>query len=276
MVLDAKITQLKNYFGISKPEDWCDVEPRWILAQHGIANVTLDHVRMYLAARDLTLKGDRTPEYWKQNLSAVKIGHTMGSDEPEDGDQSDRGIMSPFTVLVDTQEQHPYTFANLFADADQKHRPLIVPTMYKALGRHPDGLGDYSIEGGQGRVHVERKSMEDAQGTILGWSGRRERFERELANLQQIEAPLVVVECSFGQLVAGAKQRGARSAADNAKILARSVLKYQQDFRVPWMFCDTRRMAEQFTFRFLERWWRKQREEMKRAGKEQGKELVQI
>lgn len=262
MVLDSKILRLKHHFGISKPEDWQQVEPAWILHQDGVGPATLEHVRMYLAARDLTLKNDQTPEYWKKNLSALKICHTMGLEDLEP--DCDRGTLCPFVVVVDTAEQEPFTFQGLKTDAADGSRPLIIPTERHELGRHPHGLGDYSLDTGRGRCNVERKSMDDAHGTILGFGdGRRKRFEQELANLAGIEAGLVVVECSFAELINRAPVWGKRTATQNAKALHRSIVAFQQDYRVAWAFCDSRRMAEVTTFRWLERWHRKQFEAAK-------------
>lgn len=106
--------------------------------------------------------------------------------------------------------------------------------------------------------YVERKSLEDCQTTLLGFSdGHRERFERELDNLQHTAAAMVVVECDLCELLNSAPAYGRRSRQHNAKTLLRSVLAYQQDYRVPWLFAGSRRMAEIATFRFLERFWRK-------------------
>lgn len=265
MVLDSKITQLKHYFGITKPEDWQGVEPAWILRQDGIGPITLDHLRIYLAARGLTLKNDRTPEYWQQHLAAAKVGHTLG--DPDIAD-CDAGQMCPFTILIDSAEQYAFTFQGLRSDAADGGRPLIVPTEWRALGRHPDSMGDYSIDGFAGRIAVERKSIEDAHGTILGWDGRRERFERELTNLGGMETSLVVVECSLSDLIRLAPARGKRTAAQNAKALHRSVIAFMQDYRVPWAFCDNRRLAEVTTYRFFERFWRKQHEAQKAIERE--------
>lgn len=180
---------------------------------------------------------------------------------------------APFTVLVDTAETMPFEFTGLHADAVKLDRPLIVRTKWQCLGRHPHGLGDYAIEGFEGRCHVERKSMEDAQGTVLGWDsesdrqkgnlGRRQRFECELANLAKIEAAMVVVEATIGECLRTMPEWGKKDKTLNAKIFFRSVLAYQQDYRVPWMFCDGRRVAEQATYRFLERFWRHHKNEMK-------------
>ncbi len=256
MVLDSKIAAVQNHFGIAEPGDWGAVEPKWILGIDGVGPVTLSHIRMYLAARDLTLKNDRTAQYWKENLSAARICQTMGNESLADG-PVDSAIINPFTVLIDSAEQQPFSFKGLETDADLGGRPLIVPIEWRCLGRHPDSLGDYSIEGFQGRIHVERKSLDDAHGTILGWGGRRERFEKELENLNSIYRSYVIVEASFGQLISSAPEWGKRSATDNRKAIFRSILAWQHRFPlVHWEFCDDRRLAEVTCFRILERFWK--------------------
>lgn len=163
-----------------------------------------------------------------------------------------------FTILVDTAEQFPLSFANIRNDSDKDYTRAAVSIEYRCLGRHPDSYGDYSLRGGERRCCIERKSMEDCQSTILGFNdGHRERFECELRNLSQIESPLVLVECSLSDLLIHAPSYGKKTPQQNAKILFRSILAYQQDYRVPWMFCCGRGIAEQAAYWFLHRWWEK-------------------
>lgn len=271
-MLDSKFRKLKDHFGIAEPADWQDVEPGAILAVDGVGPVTLEHLRIYLAAKNLTLKNDQTSAYWREHLAHVKIGHELGDDDTQ--------ILSPFTVVIDSAETHPFTFHGIPADRDSsgtfkdafgdKHaRTIIVPTEWRSLGRHPDSLGDYSIDGGTGRVHVERKSMEDLQATLLGWrrkdeeAGRRERFECELENLSKIERPLVVVECGFDDVLRCAPTWGKKSPQENAKILARTIVAYMTELPVPWLFAGSRRLAEVLTYRHFARWWEQRRGERK-------------
>jgi hypothetical protein len=269
-MFNAKLQQLKDRFGLFEPEDWQTVEPGWILRLDGFGPKILDYLRLLLAQRGLTLKGDKTPEYWQQHLKDIKIVDQLGDEE----DGSDRGAICPFTIYVDPAEQQPFTFQGFHTDAAEGNRPLIVPTEPRALGRHPVGLGDYSLDCGLGRCHVERKSMADAHGTILGFTAngdgvsRRQRFEQELENLSELAAGLVVVECTFADAIRLAPETGHRSAAQNAKVLYRSLIAYQQDYGVKWIFADGRRLAEQVTFRWLERFARKQREAQKDHEKE--------
>ena len=274
-MFDKRIEDLRHHFGVTTLEDWKGIHPAWILAQEGCGPVLLDHLRMILAQHGLTLHEDQTPEHWKKYARAGKILTSLT--DPDDGD--DVAAINPFTVIVDSAEQSAFTFQGLKTDASDPqggNRPLIVPTEVRCLGRHPDSLGDYSVFGGEGRCHIERKSMQDAQSTILGWDGRRERFECELANLAAIECGLVIVECSFTEMLRLAPEYGRKTAAQNAKILSRSVLAYTQDYKVPWLFCDSRRSAEIHAFRWLERWWKKQREREKQEEKAARRQLELI
>lgn len=182
-----------------------------------------------------------------------------------------------FVVLIDTAEQHPFPFTNLVADANQKYRPLVVRTKMVNLGRHPHSLGDYSIEGFYGRCHIERKSVEDAQATVLGWGkndsegevidmGRRKRFEKELENLAKIDAGIVLVEGTYEDCLNTMRSHGAKSAQENAKIFNRSVQSYMQDAVYKgcwWHFAGSRRTAERFAFQYLRRFWKKHKNELK-------------
>jgi hypothetical protein len=162
----------------------------------------------------------------------------------------------PFTILVDSAEGQPYTFDFIRCDSPNGDQVWEVTTQYACLGRHPHGLGDYSIDGMKGRVHVERKSPQDCVSTVLGFSGRRERFERELENLAKIEASIVMVECSIEDLFAISSQHTHQPTQVVAKQVNSSILAMMQDYRVPWFFAVSRRHAEISTFRFLKRFWK--------------------
>lgn len=196
--------------------------------------------------------------------------------------EADSYVTCPFTVLIDSAESQPFTFQGLRADADRGDLPLYVPYEFANLGRHPRSLGDYSIAGLVGHVAVERKSLEDAWSTILGWTtdyqverginGRRERFKRELQNLAAIPAGIVVVEAPLERCIlrmpgcdgldynedsyeGSNEQRGKHTVRENRKIFFRSVVSWQERYRVNWFFCGSRRAAEVFAFRYLEKAW---------------------
>lgn len=183
-------------------------------------------------------------------------------------DESDRILevmKSPITILIDTAEQHPFSFTSIKADAKDDYQPLAVDTVRQCLGRHPDSLGDYSfhangIGSAVGRCHIERKSIEDLQSTILGFNdGHRQRFEQELANLDRIESGMVLVEANEIDVVANAPEYGKKTKQQNAKILFRSLISFRQRFpRVQWCFAGSRSMAELYAYWFFFRFYEKE------------------
>jgi len=260
-MLDSKIEQLRHHFGIFNVEDWTVVTPEMILKQDGIGPKTLDYIRLHLCSRGLTLRDDRTPEYWLSRLKDnVEIIQSIS--DPELG--NDNRKVTPFTILVDSAEQDAFCFLGM---KDKDNNPMLVQTEIRSLGRYPDSLGDYSIDGYFGQVAVERKSVKDCQSTVLGWDGARERFEQELANLSSIKTAMIVVEGTLGEVVQTVRATRNKSQEQNRKNLYRSILAYLQDYSVRWLFCDSRALAEASTFRFLERFYRHSAKDEKTAQK---------
>src|SRR5574343_1029707 len=178
--------------------------------------------------------------------------------------------VAPFTVLVDTAETQPFQFDGICADAADDYAPLIIPTRFTCLGRYPNSTGDYSVCGYASRVGVERKSVDDALGTVLGFAdGRRERFEQELRNLAASEAGAVVVEGSLGDCIRLAPEYGKRTAEENGRAVFRSIVAFQQDYKTPIVFCDNRELAQFFTFRFLERFWKNEQRRERQLRRQQ-------
>jgi DNA excision repair protein ERCC-4 len=179
---------------------------------------------------------------------------------------------TPFTIIIDTAEQLPFAFDELRTDADGDNELWEVKTVRGCLGRHPNSFGDYSIIGFEQRIAVERKSMYDLQSTVLGWDGHRDRFEKELANLSQLESAAIVVECSFLDVICHAPEYGKKSKAQNSKILARSILAYQNDYKVQWIFAGDRKVAQYATFHWFNRFWQHDYETTKKATREKERE----
>jgi len=169
------------------------------------------------------------------------------------------------TILIDTREQSPWSFTEIRGRSDQKYRPLIVPVKIAGLP-----TGDYSIDGLTDFVAIERKSLPDLYGTILG---DRERFERELSRLQVIaDSGFAAVICE-GRWMDGPPRRAAESDADYTERAAKqfrsvigSVRSWRMEFpRVHWIECASRRQAEVECFRTLEMFWRRREREAKEA-----------
>ncbi|MGB0600374.1 MAG: ERCC4 domain-containing protein [Rubripirellula sp.] len=159
------------------------------------------------------------------------------------------------TIIIDSAESHPWGFKGLKTKVDFDIR-------WRSLGRHPNSLGDYSVEGLIGRCHIERKSVADCQSTLLGFGdGHRERFESELANLSKVENAVVIVEGSMQDVCLNPPEFGKKTAENNAKILYQSIIAMQQDHKVGWMFFpstaihSSRHLAQHWAFNYLARAW---------------------
>jgi ERCC4-type nuclease len=174
-------------------------------------------------------------------------------------------LVFPPTILIDNQEQRPYVmddlepdlstdldpedlrpydFHGILADAKEKNRPVVVRTRVANLF-----WGDYSLDGLQHKVAVERKSAADFFSTL---THGRDRFEREVASLNStFEAACVVIEGSWGGMLKSPPTKA------NPKSILRTYIAWMQRYpRVHWVPVEDRRLGELFTFRYLERYWR--------------------
>lgn len=166
--------------------------------------------------------------------------------------RSSKTLESPFIVLVDTAEQLPFSFANLHADAAQLHRPLVVRTIRRHIPITTTRLSiDYSIEGHEHQIGIERKSHEDFCNTLAG--RHRERFKKKLAIINDtFQHFAVVVEAEWSTIL----YQPPDFSSVVPKTLFRTVVAWQQRYqRVHWLFLPNRRLAEMATYRVLERWW---------------------
>ena len=160
---------------------------------------------------------------------------------------SDKPLLNPFTVIVDSREQAPYTFHGLTADARYSHRPLTVPRAFSALRS-----GDYSIAGAEHLVAIERKSLPDLYSTL---GHGRERFEREHERLAGLDFAAVVIEATWEEILAAPPPRSALLP----KTVIRTAMAWSMRYGVHWWAIGGRRMTEVATFRLLEQWWRRWR-----------------
>jgi hypothetical protein len=152
---------------------------------------------------------------------------------------------SPYVVVIDTREQTPFLFQGMRTDARDGGRPLVVRTVTRGIPS-----GDYSLEGYEGQVAVERKSLADLYNTI---SQNRERFVRELERLDAMEFAAVVIEASWQRIICEPPTYSKLPP----KIVFRSVIAWQQKYRrVHWWPTEGRRLAETATLRIMEYFWR--------------------
>lgn len=139
------------------------------------------------------------------------------------------GLENVITILIDSREQAPYSFAGLMDDIS------LVTTALTT--------GDYRVPFVS--AAVSRKSLADLFSTIL-CAERRHRFTEELDRLSALEHALVVVE--------GMPWEYPESTATQRLVVRNKIARWQEDYpRVLWQFCAGRRDAEIATLDFL-RW----------------------
>jgi hypothetical protein len=154
----------------------------------------------------------QSPRTRKQSRPAVKLPSARAHG------------LSELEVLVDARERYPYGFAG-----------QQVRTVRRGLS-----CGDYAVCSG-GRVvgAVERKSLADLVSSLT--SGRLRYALSELASLPRAA---VVVEEGYSRVFRLEYIRGAMVADGLAELQVRWP-------NVPIAFCETRKLAEQWTYRFL-------------------------
>lgn len=138
----------------------------------------------------------------------------------------------PLKIICDTREQRPYSFDRW---------PVEVV-------RSGLTCGDYSLQGLENRISIERKSLQDLIGTI---SRGRERFHRELARARRLHYFAVVVE---GTLQDIAEKRYRSQMHPNAAL--QTVIAYQVH-GLPVIWAGDRSMGELVVFSLLEKYHRK-------------------
>jgi len=158
--------------------------------------------------------------------------------------QMPRLITCPFKLIVDTREQAPFHFEGLKPDASQVRKSdKVPPKLIVEIVRKGIPTGDYSIEGLEDEVSVERKSLADLYSTV---GQDRKRFVRELERLNEMKFAAVVVEAEWSKIMT----KPPVYSKLNPKTLVRSILAWQQRYpSVHWLPMPMRRVAEQITFR---------------------------
>jgi ERCC4-type nuclease len=125
---------------------------------------------------------------------------------------------------VDTREKYPYRFAD---------RP--VTTERRALS-----AGDYAVIVDESVVAaVERKTLENLSADLVAG-----KLGFVMAELSTLPAAAVVVEDRYTSIFKSEHVE----AGWLAELVARLQVRYP---RVPIVFCDNRKFAEEWTYRFL-------------------------
>ena len=100
-----------------------------------------------------------------------------------DGHAITRLVPKPI-VIVDTREGNPFTFQSL-------------PNWIGGILRGTLRTGDYTIQGMEALLSLERKSLEDLVGTLMH---RRNQFLNECEQMQQYLYRVILVEASYEEI----------------------------------------------------------------------------
>ena len=180
---------------------------------------------------------DLVLERARQNRSQLVLTRAHGREvifwqSPSTAKQARPGVHLPtarasgqvLEILVDSGEKYPYAFGH--QQATTRRQRLSA--------------GDYAVElDGAVVAAVERKSVNDLAGSLL--SGK---LTYALSELSALPRAAVVVEDRYSRLFTLEHASGARAA----EALAEAQVRFPS---VPVVFCETRPLAQEWTYRWL-------------------------
>lgn len=150
----------------------------------------------------------------------------------------------PFTIIIDTREQLPLDFEIIGVN-----KKIAIPQKFKGLES-----GDYSIEGMEDSIAIERKSLEDLYSTL---GQDRDRFKREIIRLNEMDFSAVVIEATlqniYDPLECRYKWRSKLSPQSVLGTIADWKIRYRN---VNWFFCCNRKYAALMIFSLLEKYYK--------------------
>ena len=142
--------------------------------------------------------------------------------------------MTNLRIIIDTRETHAYTFASI------NPQPVKI---YKGLE-----TGDYSLEGFESEITIERKTLAD----LFGSTGTgRERFEREFIRMKNFDYAAVVIEAGLDDIFINPPEHSSMSR----KSVFRTLISWSIRYGVKIWPCPDRNFAERLTYLILKRWY---------------------
>lgn len=164
------------------------------------------------------IRGGREVVFWQTGRTAKQARPNVGVPRARAAGLSD------LEIVVDSHERYPYTF-----------RQQQTATRREALP-----AGDYGVfDGGMLVASVERKSLVDLVASLV--SGK---LKYQLADLAALPRSAVVVEDRYSGIFKLDRVRPAVVADGLAELQVRWPT-------VPIVFCESRQLAEEWTYRYL-------------------------
>ena len=149
--------------------------------------------------------------------------------------------LPPYTIIIDTREQSPWSWDN----GSSGDNNALTPPIHTIRATLP--AGDYSIVGLEDRVAIERKSLNDYVQTVIA---QRKRFSRELIKLQSYDYAIIMVEGSCVDLI----EHKYSSQADPKSVLG-ATAAIEACYGVSVLFCCNRQIAIYLAKLWMDKVW---------------------
>jgi len=147
------------------------------------------------------------------------------------------GKSRPFTIIKDTREQEGYTF-----EASSSRYHVCKGMVTKKLD-----TGDYSIEGLEDKLCIERKASVVEFANNIGHD--QARFMREIERMQEIPHRYMVFEFSLSDLMnfpegSGIPESDWGKLKVTNRFMLKMVMEFQMNHGIHVMFCDSKKNAK--------------------------------
>jgi len=146
--------------------------------------------------------------------------------------------------VIDTREQLPWTFEDVTIGTGKSVKVIDLQTVSRALP-----AGDYSIEGFETRIAIERKSKEDLFNTLCRG---RDRFTRELQQLNEYDFAAVFVEAEWSDCMKNPPASKFAPVSLDGTINA-FMIRFP---RVHWVFRPGRYVTQKAAFKLMDRFFK--------------------
>jgi ERCC4-type nuclease len=142
-----------------------------------------------------------------------------------------------YRVVKDTREQDGYTFES-FSGRYTSCKGMVVKKL---------DTGDYSLEGLEDRLCIERKGRVSELAINLGKD--KARFMREIERMQEFEFPFLILEFSLDDVIkfpegADIPEGNMSKVKITGKYLLKMLVEIQMNYNIPVYFCDNKRNAK--------------------------------
>ena len=156
------------------------------------------------------------------------------------------GKIRPFTIIKDTREKQGYTF-----EASRTKYHVCKGMVVRKLD-----TGDYSVEGLEDKVCVERKASVVELANNVGVS--RRRFDAEIERMKEFPHRFLILEFSLTDLMdfpegSDVPEKEIKNLRITNKYMLRYLMELQINHGVNVIFCDSKKNAKWTVLSILKR-----------------------